>query len=156
MKRRLAAAGLLLILAACATAPHDRPASQWSGRIGLQVQSDPPQSLQASFELEGTPLAGRLTLLSPVGSVLARLSWTPRQAVLERGSQRQTASSIAQLTQHMTQTAWPVQTLFDWLEGRATAHEGWEVDLSARAQGRILATRLQPQPPAQLRIVLDQ
>lgn len=155
MKRRWLTALLCLFLGACATAPRERPVRFWSGRIGLQVQSDPPQSLQSSFELQGTPQAGELTLLSPMGNVLAQLRWTPEQAVLERGAERWTQATTAQLAQQLLQTPLPVQTLFDWIEGRASRLEGWEVDLSAQAQGRILARRVHPGPPAQIRIVLD-
>ena len=45
--------------------------------------------------------------------------------------------------------------LFDWLQGRATAAAGWQVDLSRMEQGRLSARRHDPQPPAALRIVLD-
>ena len=156
MNRRLAVTALCLLLGACATAPRERTASFWSGRIGLQVQSDPPQSLQASFELQGNPQEGDLTLLNLVGGILARLSWTPQQAMLERGSERWIQPRVEQLAEQLVQTPLPVQALFDWIEGQATAYAGWEVDLSAHAQGRITATRLRPGPAAQMRIVLDQ
>lgn len=155
MKRRLAVTALCLLLGACATAPRERAEPFWSGRIGLQVQSDPPQSLQASFELQGTSQAGLLTLFNPVGGVLARLSWSPQEATLERGSERWTQPKVEQLAEQLVQTPLPVQALFDWIEGRPVSHAGWEADLSAHAQGRITARRLQPAPPAQMRIVLD-
>ena len=156
MKRRLAVATLGLLLSACATAPRERTASFWSGRIGLQVQSDPPQNLQATFELQGTPQLGDLTLLNPMGGILARLSWNPQQATLERGTERWTQPKVEQLTEQLVQTPLPVQALFDWIGGRPTPHAGWEVDLSDHAQGRIVARRRQPAPPAEMRIVLDQ
>ena len=154
--RRLAVAALCVLLGACATTPRERPALFWSGRMGLQVQSDPPQSLQASFELQGTAQEGDLTLFSPVGSVLARLSWNAQRATLERGSERWVQANVEQLAEQLVQTPLPVQALFDWIEGRPAAHAGWEADLSAHAQGRIVARRLQPAPQALLRIVLDQ
>lgn len=144
-----------LVLTGCASAPPPRHANAWSGRLGLQVDGDPPQSLHAAFELEGDAVRGELQLLSPVGSTLARLSWTPEQATLERGAERWTQPSVDQLAQQLVQTPLPIQTLFDWIEGRATRHEGWEADLSARAQGRITARRITPGPGAVLRIVLD-
>jgi outer membrane lipoprotein LolB len=156
MKRRLAIVLACLLLGACASPPKERPPQFWSGRMGLLVQSDPPQSLQASFELQGTPQAGDLTLINPIGGTLARLSWNPQQAILERGAERWTGANVEQLAQQLVQTPLPIQALFDWIEGRATTHAGWQADLSALDQGRIVATRQQPAPPAQMRIVLDQ
>lgn len=155
MNRRLATGALCLLLAACATAPRERPARFWSGRLGLQVHSDPPQSLQASFELQGDPQSGELTLFNPVGGIVARLSWNAQQATLERGNERWTQANVEQLAQQLVQTPLPVQALFDWVEGHAVAHAGWQADLSAFGQGRIVAQRTQPAPAAQLRIVLD-
>jgi len=155
MKRRLAVVTLGLLLSACVTPPRERPAQFWSGRMGLQVHSEPPQSLQAPFELQGGPQRGELTLFNPVGGVLARLSWTPELATLERGSERWTQSSVEALAQQLVQAPLPVQALFDWIEGRAVAHAGWQADLSGLSEGRIQAQRLQPAPAAQLRIVLD-
>lgn len=155
MKRRLIAVGLCLLLGACVTPPRERTGSFWSGRIGLQVQSDPPQSLQASFELEGDPQTGLLTLFNPVGGILARLSWNPQQAILERGTERWVQPNVQQLAEQLVQTPLPVQALFDWIEGRPLPHAGWQVDLSEHALGRISAVRQQPAPEARLRIVLD-
>lgn len=153
----MAVALLGLLLGACASPPpRERPARFWSGRMGLLVQSDPPQNLQASFELQGTPRSGDLTLFSPIGGILARLSWNPQQATLERGAERWTGANVAQLAQQLVQTPLPVEALFDWIEGRPVTHAGWEADLGALAQGRIVAKRQQPAPAALLRIVLDQ
>lgn len=156
MKRRIAAAGLALLLSACASATRDRPEPFWSGRIGLQVDSQPPQNWHVAFELQGHPQAGELTLLNPLGGgVLARLNWNPQQATLERGQERWTQPSVEALAQQLTQTAIPVQALFDWIEGRAVVHAGWQPDLSALAAGRIHAHRQQPTPVARISIVLD-
>jgi len=79
----------LLSLAGCATprpTPAD-PAAFWSGRLALQLQSTPPQNWSASFELQGSADQGQLVLLSPIGTTLARLSWTPQAAVLEQGQE---------------------------------------------------------------------
>jgi len=156
MNRRLVVVALGILLGACASAPQERPTQFWSGRLGLQVQSDPPQNLQTAFELQGNPQSGDLTLLNLVGGIVARLSWTPQQATLVRGNERWTQPNVEQLAQQLVQTALPIQALFDWIEGHPQPHAGWEVDLSARAQGRITARRTSPSPEALLRIVLDQ
>lgn len=155
MQRRWALLGCCLVLTGCVTAPRERPAAFWSGRLGLQLQTDPPQNLQAAFELQGSASQGELTLFSPVGTVLAQLSWTPWQATLERGQERWTQDNVEQLTEQLVQTPLPIHALFGWIEGRAVTPAGWEVDLSAHDQGRIVARRDLPAPPAVLRILLD-
>jgi len=71
-----------LVLAGCAQMP--RATAQdglknefWTGRISLQVQSEPVQSFSASFELRGGPERGELSLTSPLGNVLGVLRWAP-------------------------------------------------------------------------------
>ena len=156
MKRRQLTAALGLLLSACAMPPRERPSGFWSGRLGLQVDSQPPQSWQVGFELQGTSQVGQLTLLNPLGGgVLARLNWTPQQATLERGNQRWTQPNVEALAQQLAQTPLPVQAMFDWIEGRPLIHAGWQPDLSALGEGRILVQRKQPAPAAQLRILLD-
>ena len=156
MKRRLLLLGLTL-LGACASRPpapaHER---LWSGRLALSLQGDSPQQWHALFELQGSAQAGELRLFSPVGSLLARLSWTPEQALLERGQERQSAATVEDLMRRLAGTPMPVDALFDWLQGRPVPHGSWQPDLSALAQGRINARRSQPEAPALLRIVLDQ
>lgn len=143
------------VLAACASAPRERPARFWSGRLGLQVQGDKPQDLFAGFELQGSPEQGELSLLSPIGLLLARLSWRPGQALLEQGEQRWQDTSVDALAQRLAHTAVPIAALFDWLEGRPNASAGWSVDLSDWSQGRILAQRQTTAPAARLRIVVE-
>ena len=127
----------------------------WTGRISLKVQSDPPQAFFAAFELNGRPDFGDLTLISPLGSILGIMRWTPTEATLEQnGSTKRFASTDDLLTQ-TTGAAVPVSALFDWLGGKNTPAPGWVPDLSQQANGRITAQRTDPAPPANLRIVLD-
>jgi len=147
----------LLALAGCATqrpAPTD-PASFWSGRLALQLQSNPPQNWSTSFELQGSAAQGQMLLLSPIGTTLARLSWTPLSAQLEQGQDKTESTSLQSLSQRLTGTNLPIAALFDWLAGQGTAVQGWQVDLSDHAQGRLTALRSTPEPRALLRIVLD-
>jgi outer membrane lipoprotein LolB len=46
-----------------------------------------------------------------------------------------------------------VAALFDWLAGFPSVADGWQADLSGRAEGRLRARRLTA-PAADLRIVL--
>ena len=156
----LAAPALLAsLLAACASPPPRAPladgTASWSGRLGLQVESEPPQNYQAAFELQGSPAAGELTLFTPLGGVLAQLQWNALQATLVRGEQRWQHRSVDLLMQQLVPDAVPLASLFDWLQGRQSTDPSWQVDLSALPQGRVFAQRLQPLPRAQLRVVLE-
>lgn len=165
-RRRLCAAiaaAPLLGLAGCAQPPRQLQADaaspalagHWSGRLALQVEDAQNQSFSAGFELLGAPQRGELLLFTPLGSTLARLVWTPQQATLQQGSDIKTSDSLPALVEELTGSALPIAALFDWLQGHATAAAGWNVDLSRMPQGRLLAQRSDPQPPATLRIVLD-
>lgn len=162
--RRQAAllAGLLLataFVAGCASPsraerPDDAKISFWAGRISLQVQSDPPQAFFAGFELKGNPAQGELTLNSPLGNSLAVLRWSPQEAVLDSGNQTQRFATVDELIEKATGAAVPLPALFDWLDGKNTAADGWKADLSQQPEGRISASRTMPQPRSDLRIVL--
>lgn len=159
--KRLVALGLAswlsLTLTGCATQrqPGADPAAFWSGRLGLQLQSNPPQNWSTSFELQGSAGQGQMLLLSPIGTTLARLSWTPQSALLEQGQDKTESRNLQSLSQRLTGTHLPIAALFDWLAGFATEVPGWQVDMSAHPQGRLTARRHSPEPEAVLRIVLD-
>ena len=113
--------------------------------MGLQVH-DPmaqEQSFSASFQLQGSAEQGQLDVFNPFGSQIARLQWTPEHAVLQQGSRLSLGTEL------------PVQALFSWLQGQPMTAEGWQVDLSRHAQGRITAQRISPPPQATLRVVLQ-
>jgi len=151
----------------CAQPPqipsHTQDDRRWSGRLALQVQAsqDPhapgaaPQSFSAAFTLQGSSAQGQLLLFTPLGSTLARLHWQRGQATLEQGQTHKTAPTLAELVAEITGSPLPVDAFFDWLQGRAHAAAGWQVDLSRQPQGRIRAWR-QQHPQATLRLVLDQ
>lgn len=139
-------------LSGCASKP---PTAEriWSGRLAVTVHDTPPQNFSASFELQGTPEAGRLTLLSPLGTTLAHVQWSPQGAQWQRGSEWETRPNLGELMRELLGTELPVTHLFAWLNGEVTRTEGWVVDLSRHADGRIQAQRETPLPRAELRVV---
>jgi outer membrane lipoprotein LolB len=155
----------IIFIAGCAhkqasTATND-PENQlkngpWAGRISVQIQSEPPQGFFAGFELKGSPEQGELKLLSPIGSVLGFMRWTPTEALLETGRDVQHFSSVDALLEQATGAPIPTTALFDWLHGKNTETNGWSADLTRQNSGRITARRLEPAPQIDLRIVLDQ
>ena len=151
------------LLAGCAQPvrqlPSDANALQsqhWSGRMALQVQDSQQQSFSAGFELQGDAEQGTLLVFTPLGSIIARLQWTPAAATLQQGEQITTSDSLPELITRLTGNDIPVAALFDWLQGKDTAVTGWKTDLSRISEGRLRADRSSPPPEASLRIVLDQ
>ena len=154
----------MFLIAGCAhktsaTAQNDvgsKPDSgNWAGRISLKVQSDPPQAFFAGFELKGQPDSGELTLISPLGSILGVLRWTPLSATLQSAQGIKRADTVDELLEQATGASIPTAALFDWLAGKQTMISSWTADLSQHSAGRIVATRAQPLPLVELRIVLD-
>ena len=135
---------------------NDTEKRLWTGRISLQIQSDPPQAFFAGFELKGRSERGELLLTSPIGNVLGVMRWSPDEAVLESGNETKRFTSVDALLEQTTGAAIPIAALFDWLRGENTRLNGWSADLSGLDTGRIVATRVEPAPQTRLRIVLDQ
>ena len=157
-RRVLALALSCTLLAAGCASPRMIPVDDkayWSGRMAIQVLKNPPESLSAGFELQGSAQAGEMVLLSPIGTTLARLEWTPQGARLTQGQQQVDSPNLQRLGARLTGTELPIAALFEWLAGRPAEAPGWQVDLSAHAQGRINAERREPSPAAALRIALD-
>jgi outer membrane lipoprotein LolB len=154
----------IFLLAACATSvrPADQNTSQntadkafYSGRISLQVASEPAQFFAGGFELEGNPTTGQLNLFTPLGGTAAVLRWSPGLAQLQNGGNTQQFQSVQAMLEQTTGAAIPLEALFAWLHGDAAQAPGWQADLSRHAEGRISALRSEPAPIAQLRIVLE-
>jgi outer membrane lipoprotein LolB len=149
----------LLWLAGCVQLPRtavDTAAVDiWSGRLSLQVQSEPPQSFSGGFEIKGGPNQGELRLNSPLGNTVLAARWSQAQATLYSGSETRNFASIDALIEQSTGAALPVAALFDWLVGKDTPSNGWTADLTRQAEGYIHARRLNPSPQTELRIVLD-
>lgn len=154
--RRLCLALVVTLLTACATprAPVPGEAS-WSGRLAVQVDSTPPQSFSAGFDLSGSPEAGELALTSPLGNTLATVRWAPGMAELQQGEQITRRPSLDELSAELGGTPLPVTALFAWLRGQALSANGWEADLSRQPEGRINARRASPAPVAELRIIFQ-
>lgn len=124
----------------------------YRGRLALKIDSDeasdsgPPkgQSFSAGFELVGNPQTGSLMLTNPLGSVVANLRWSQGTAELQANGARQSFESLDALLKHVTGTAVPVDSLFNWLAGKGAAAAEWQADLSQIANGRLTARRNLP------------
>jgi outer membrane lipoprotein LolB len=128
------------------------------GRISIRVDSEPPQSLSGAFIINGNAQNGDLSLSTPLGNIIAQLSWTPEQAVLKANGDISHFASTDILMAQATGTVLPLAALFDWLVGRDTPATGWHTDLSRinhPDSQRLTAKRTEPLPIVELRIVLD-
>jgi outer membrane lipoprotein LolB len=143
------------------TAPNQSKISVWRGRLALRVEADQlrpesaPSAFSAAFELSGSPRVGELTLYTPLGGTAAALSWTPQTAVLRANGSVRYFDSLDELIRQTVGTELPVATLFAWLAGDNLVLAGWSADLSEHANGRITARRTEPEPAAELRLVLE-
>ena len=161
--RRFVSTGVVaaaIALTGCTTVPPvqrsiDPNQSEWQGRLAVQVESEPPSAMSASFALRGVPQQGELDLYSPLGTTLGALQWSPHSVVLIQDGKPQTYYSLAELTQKTTGAALPLEALFNWLKGIEQEVPGWQVDLSTLPQGWLTAKRLVPAPQVTLRIKLD-
>ena len=123
--------------------------------MALKVQTTPAQAFSADFELQGSPLAGSLTFLSPLGTTAALIQWDAQSARLQTTGEPQRFETLSALMQHTTGTDLPVTSLFAWLQGINTTTPGWEVDLGGLTDGRLSAKRLGPDAPAELKIIFE-
>lgn len=155
LQRRSLLLAVALLAGGCASRRPGGAANLWSGRLNLQVRSDPPQSFSASFELSGSADQGQLLLNSPLGNALASARWNTAEAVLQSGQEARLYRSMDELLAQTTGAALPLPALFDWLAGIQTPVPGWLADLSGIAQGRLVARRQTPAPLVELRIALD-
>jgi outer membrane lipoprotein LolB len=151
-----------VLLAGCAAPPQVTGASDvpmWRGRLAVRVEANAlpsqKQSFSAAFELTGTPLAGELTLFTPLGTTAAALTWSPQTAVMRSNGDIRTFESLDALIKQALGTDIPVAALFAWLAGDNAQVAGWRADLTQHAVGRITARRTEPMPAAELRLVLE-
>ena len=130
----------------------------YQGRIAIRVDTEPQQSLSGAFMLNGNAQTGDLSVSTPLGSILAQLSWTPQQAVLTANNETRRFDSTEALLLQVTGTELPLAALFDWLAGQDTPVTGWQTDLSQMNNTdnpRLTAKRSAPLPAVELRVVLD-
>lgn len=92
--------------------------------------------------------------MTPLGSVVAQLQWGADKAFLLSNGQTKESASLDAIVQEIAGTTLPITSLFDWLNGRPSAAQGWQVDLSALDKGRVFARRDVPAPAVEFRLAL--
>lgn len=99
---------------------------QLSGKISLHYEKNhQQQDLPASFLWEQQPGLLRLSLFSPLGQTLARITQTPGLALLEQdGKPPKSAADLDQLLADTLQWPLPLAGLQDWLQGCLRSSDG--------------------------------
>ncbi|HEY1043930.1 MAG TPA: outer membrane lipoprotein LolB [Telluria sp.] len=185
----LALAALLSACAAPARLPEVPVAAysetiELNGRLSVNYSKDgAPESLSGKFNWVQAGERIDVSLASPLGQTIAKITVTPREATLVQSDQvTRSAPDIDTLTMDTLGWRLPVTGLRDWLQGYATAQDGsrfvaspannevvtkdgwrlryvsWQDDATARVQPR----RIDVSRPASLqsealeiRIVID-
>lgn len=159
----LALCGLAALLAGCATPPPPLPeplASAESvslqGQLSIKLaawQGETARGISAGYFFEGDERSGRIDLMTPLGSQIARVVWQPDQVWLDDGRERRTFESLDALSAALFGEALPLRALPWWMQGRPAPtlpHQavpqgfdqaGWRVDTRALSEGRITAER---------------
>lgn len=148
------------------------------GQIGLKLaawRDQPAKGVSLGFFFAGQAEQGKLDLMTPLGSQLAQVSWSPMGATLRRHSDSESEQllygSIDELATRVLGEAIPLPTLVHWMQGRPDPHrphrasttpgrfeqDGWQVDVSDFAQHRVQIQR-EPTPSlrgVQIKVYLD-
>lgn len=95
------------------------------GRLSVQYRrNDNDESLHASFTWQQTPAHSMLTILSPLGQILATIETRPDGATLiESGHPPRTADDVDTLAMQALGWPLPVSGLHKWLQGFATTRD---------------------------------
>jgi len=126
-----------------------------AGRFALVIDTEPQQSFLSSFDLTGGWPDGVLTIYNPLGMQMARVEWTAQTARLFQGKQVSQFENLEKLIYQTTGTRLPAAALVDWLSGKPTPAEGWNVDVSEWHLNRLVLERVQPTPRTVLRIAFE-
>ncbi|MEG1116947.1 MAG: outer membrane lipoprotein LolB, partial [Janthinobacterium sp.] len=140
-KNLFALTALCLSLSACSTltspfssgaapsgqtvAPY-RDQVELTGRLNVVYQKDDkPESATVNFNWQQTAQRTDVTLYTPVGSTLATIAVTPREAVLtQSGKAPRSAPDVDTLSAQLLGWSLPVSGLRDWLQGYAVGADG--------------------------------
>ena len=150
-----------VLLSGCASLKHQDAEVRegdlrLTGKLSVQVLEDDGgrKGGSGAFELLGSPATGQLELSTPLGSLVARASWSSEQVLLKTPDGERSFADLDALTREMLGEPIPVAALFDWMQGRAWPDVpsspveggfeqlGWRIDLRRFADGVLIATRL--------------
>jgi len=129
----LALAAALSVLAGCATAPRStavvapyQETLELTGRIAISFTRDgKKEALNGNFNWQQNASRTDVSLNSPTGQTVAKITVTPTAATLQQsGEPVRTAPDLDSLTRQTLGWTLPVGGLRDWLQGYATDSDG--------------------------------
>lgn len=146
--------------------------SMLEGRLAVQVDSmpdAPARSFAAPFTLRGNEQHGTLEMSTPLGTMLARATWSADSALLLTADGQRRYATLDAMAQDLFGESLPMGALLAWLRGQPWGPApwqvtttpvgfeqlGWVVDLTRQAEGFITATRSTPRPRVTVRARLD-
>jgi outer membrane lipoprotein LolB len=129
----LALAAALSVLAGCASVPRStavvapfQETVELTGRIAISfVRDGKKEAMNGNFNWQQSPARTDVSLNSPTGQTVARITVTATAATLQQSGQPlRTAADLDSLTLQTLGWTLPVSGLRDWLQGYATDSDG--------------------------------
>lgn len=164
----ISAVALLAGLSACSQFPARRPdgalAANSPHQLALQGQLSikllafqglDAKGMSMGFFFNGGPQGGQLDLMTPLGSQVARVHWTPTDAWLQTDQGERHFATLGELSAEVLGEPLPLAALMNWVQGRPdpglpdptnatpTSFEqsGWQIDTTDIGIGRLNAQR---------------
>lgn len=172
-KHGLSSAALVLTLtmfAGCQTAPKpmiplppiDQAATQqWQGHFSIKLgpwETQAAEGQSFTFYLQSTSKTGQLDLMTPLGTQLAQVNWSPQGTRIDSSEGTQQFASLKDMSEQLLGEDVPLQALPHWLQGMPSPdlpaatvsadhtgfdQAGWTIDAHGLPNGKLQATRSQ-------------
>ncbi|HET8868984.1 MAG TPA: lipoprotein insertase outer membrane protein LolB [Aquabacterium sp.] len=158
----------LLLLAGCQTPPQTPASSpqapmvadhEWQGHFSVKLgpwAGSGPEGQSFTFYLRSARGEAQLDLMTPLGTQLAQVRWSPSGTWIQSSKGTESYASLEDLSVQLLGEAVPLQALPYWLDGVPTpgspaAHmkpdhsgfeqSGWTIDTQSLPDGYLQATR---------------
>jgi outer membrane lipoprotein LolB len=144
------------------------------GQLSIKLQAFQGQEakgISLGFFFNGGAQGGQLDLMTPMGSQVAQVRWTPADAWLQTEQGERHFNTLGELSEQVLGEPLPLAALMHWVQGRAAPdlatpthttaqsfeQSGWQIDTTDIAIGKLNAQR--PASPQQrgitVRVRLD-
>ena len=132
---------------------------QWQGHFSIKLgpwQTQPAEGQSFTFYLQAGIDTGQLDLMTPLGTQLAQVNWTPTGSRIQSSEGTQRFDSVDAMSQQLLGENVPLLALPYWLQGMPSpdfpssviagdhsgfSQAGWQVTTVGLGQGRLVANR---------------